>query len=52
MSGSLQQRPVPLLTAELLRKLGLNAELQAGDWGTLWRLAFPLTRPALVTASR
>jgi peptide/nickel transport system substrate-binding protein len=24
-----------LLTTELLRKLGLNAELQAGDWGTL-----------------
>jgi len=24
-----------LLTAELLRKLGLNVELQAGDWGTL-----------------
>ena len=24
-----------LITAELLRKLGLNVELQAGDWGTL-----------------
>jgi len=24
-----------LLTTELLRKLGLNVELQAGDWGTL-----------------
>ena len=24
-----------LLTAEMLRKLGLNVELQAGDWGTL-----------------
>ena len=24
-----------LLTADLLRKLGLNVELQAGDWGTL-----------------
>ena len=24
-----------LLTAELLRKLGLNVEMQAGDWGTL-----------------
>ena len=24
-----------LLTAELLRKLGVNVELQAGDWGTL-----------------
>jgi len=24
-----------LLTAELLRKLGLNVEVQAGDWGTL-----------------
>jgi len=24
-----------LLTAELLRKLGLNVELQAGDWGTM-----------------
>ena len=24
-----------LLTAETLRKLGLNVELQAGDWGTL-----------------
>jgi peptide/nickel transport system substrate-binding protein len=24
-----------LITADLLRKLGLNAELQAGDWGTL-----------------
>ena len=24
-----------LITAEILRKLGLNVELQAGDWGTL-----------------
>ena len=24
-----------LLTTEMLRKLGLNVELQAGDWGTL-----------------
>ena len=24
-----------LLTAEMLRKLGLNVEIQAGDWGTL-----------------
>ena len=24
-----------LLTTELLRSLGLNVELQAGDWGTL-----------------
>jgi peptide/nickel transport system substrate-binding protein len=24
-----------LLTAELLKKLGLNVEIQAGDWGTL-----------------
>jgi raffinose/stachyose/melibiose transport system permease protein len=23
----------------------------ASDWGTMWRLAFPLTRPALVTVS-
>ncbi len=23
----------------------------ATEWGTLWRLAFPLTRPALVTVS-
>jgi len=23
----------------------------ASEWGTLWRLAFPLTRPALVTVT-
>ena len=23
----------------------------ATEWGTLWRLAFPLTRPALVTVT-
>jgi peptide/nickel transport system substrate-binding protein len=27
--------PQALITTELLRKLGLNVELQAGDWGTL-----------------
>jgi peptide/nickel transport system substrate-binding protein len=27
--------PQSLLTAEMLRKLGLNVELQASDWGTL-----------------
>lgn len=27
--------PQALLTTDLLKKLGLNAELQAGDWGTL-----------------
>ena len=27
--------PQALITTELLRKIGLNVELQAGDWGTL-----------------
>jgi len=27
--------PQALITTELLKKIGLNAELQAGDWGTL-----------------
>jgi peptide/nickel transport system substrate-binding protein len=27
--------PQALITTEMLRKLGLNVELQAGDWGTL-----------------
>ena len=35
-----------LLTLELLKKLGVNAELQAGDWGTL------ITRRAVEGAGR
>lgn len=33
---------------ELFESMRLDG---AGDWTTLWRLAFPLTRPALVTVS-
>lgn len=33
---------------ELFESMWLDG---ASDWGTMWRLAFPLTRPALVTVS-
>jgi raffinose/stachyose/melibiose transport system permease protein len=33
---------------ELFESMRLDG---ANDWGTLWRLAFPLTRPALVTVT-
>ncbi len=38
-------RDVPRELFESMRMDG------ATEWGTLWRLAFPLTRPALVTVS-
>jgi raffinose/stachyose/melibiose transport system permease protein len=38
-------RDVPRELFESMRTDG------AGEWGTLWHLAFPLTRPALVTVS-
>lgn len=36
------------IPSELFESMRLDG---AGDWGTLWHLAFPLTRPALVTVT-